>query len=71
MTGMLCIVWITTETVTAQVWTQFEMNRKDAINIKTKRKVDSGISVLKPTGDGISTIHARKVNFVDAAALKT
>ena len=42
---------------------------KDAINTKTKRKVGPGLAVLKLTGDGISTIHAQKVNFVDAAVL--
>lgn len=42
---------------------------KDAVNTKTNSKVGPGKAVLKLTGDGISTIHARKVNFVDAALL--
>ncbi|MHC4532705.1 MAG: hypothetical protein ACYS6K_02025 [Planctomycetota bacterium] len=42
---------------------------KDAINTKTNNKVGPGLAVLKLTGDDISTIHARKVNFVDAAVL--
>jgi hypothetical protein len=42
---------------------------KDVVNIKTNNKVGPGLAVLKLTGDGISTIHARKVNFVDAAVL--
>jgi hypothetical protein len=31
--------------------------------------VGAGQTVLKLTGNGVSTIHARKVNFVDAAVL--
>lgn len=42
---------------------------RDAVNSKTKRRVGSGLSVLKLTGDGISTIRARKLNFIDAAVL--
>jgi hypothetical protein len=42
---------------------------KDAINTRTNNKVGAGLAVLKLTGDGVSTIHARKVNFVDAAVL--
>jgi hypothetical protein len=42
---------------------------KDAINTKTKSKVGSGLAVLKLTGDGVSTIHAQKINFIDAAVL--
>lgn len=42
---------------------------KDAVNTKTQTAVGSGLSVLKLTGDGISTIHARNVDFVDAAVL--
>ncbi len=42
---------------------------KDAINTKTNSKVGAGQTVLKLTGNGVSTIHARKVNFVDAAVL--
>jgi hypothetical protein len=42
---------------------------KDAINTKTNSKVGPGLAVLKLTGEGVSTIHARKVNFVDAAVL--
>lgn len=89
------------------VWTQFEMNRKDAevnclwttpenwtkglpgselcveigdvefwgnkfkdaVNTKTNQRVGPGSAVLKLTGSGISTIHARQVNFVDAVVL--
>ena len=42
---------------------------KDAINTRTNSKVGPGLAVLKLTGDGVSTIHARKVNFVDATVL--
>ena len=42
---------------------------KDAFNTKTNSKVGPGLAVLKLTGDGVSTIHARKVNFVDATVL--
>ena len=42
---------------------------KDAVNTKAQTRVGSGLSVLKLTGDGISTIHARNVEFVDAAVL--
>lgn len=42
---------------------------KDAFNTRTNSKVGPGLAVLKLTGDGVSTIHARKVNFVDAAVL--
>ncbi|MHC4120326.1 MAG: hypothetical protein ACYSWO_22770 [Planctomycetota bacterium] len=42
---------------------------RDAVNTKTKTKVGAGLSVLKLTGDGISTIRARKVDFVGAAVL--
>jgi len=42
---------------------------KDAFNTRTNSKVGAGLAVLKLTGDGVSTIHARKVNFVDAAVL--
>ena len=42
---------------------------KDAFNTKTNSKVGPGLVVLKLTGDGVSTIHARKVNFVDATVL--
>ena len=42
---------------------------KDAVNTKAGIRVGSGLSVLKLTGDGISTIHARNVDFVDAAVL--
>jgi hypothetical protein len=42
---------------------------KDAVNAKTNSKVGAGLAVLKLSGDGISTIHARKISFVDAAVL--
>lgn len=42
---------------------------KDATNTKTNRQVGAGLAVLKLTGEGISTIHARNVDFVDAAVL--
>jgi len=42
---------------------------KDAINTKTNSKVGPGLAVLKLTGDGVSTIHARIVNFVDAVLI--
>ena len=41
----------------------------DAINTRTNSKVGPGLAVLKLTGDGVSTIHARNVNFVDATVL--
>ncbi len=41
----------------------------DAINTRTNSKVGPGLAVLKLTGDGLSTIHARNVNFVDATVL--
>ncbi len=40
-----------------------------AVNTKTNAVLGSGLSVLKLTGDGVSTIHARTVDFVDAAIL--
>jgi hypothetical protein len=40
-----------------------------AINAKTSAVLGSGLAVLKLTGDGVSTIHARTVDFVDAAIL--
>jgi hypothetical protein len=40
-----------------------------AINTKTNAVLGSGLAVLKLTGDGVSTIHARTVDFVDAAIL--
>ena len=40
------------------------MNTQEA-----EARVGAGLSVLKLTGDGVSTIHARKVDFVDAAVL--
>ena len=42
---------------------------KDAINTTTNSQVKAGLAVLKLTGDGVSTIHARNVNFVGAAVL--
>ena len=42
---------------------------EDAVSSKTEAAVGPGLSVLKLTGDGVSTIHARKVDFVDAAVL--
>lgn len=42
---------------------------KDAVNTKTGARVKAGLSVLKLTGEGVSTIHARKVDFVDAAVI--
>jgi hypothetical protein len=42
---------------------------KDAVNTKTQTAVGEGLSVLKLTGDGISTINARKIDFVDAVVL--
>ncbi len=42
---------------------------KDAVNTKAETRVGSGLSVLKLTGDGVSTINARKIDFVDAAVL--
>jgi hypothetical protein len=42
---------------------------KDAVNTKTNHPVGPGLAVLKLTGNGVSTIHARQVNFVDAAVL--
>jgi len=40
-----------------------------AVNEKTQDKLGAGLAVLKLTGDGVSTIHARKVDFIDAALL--
>ncbi len=42
---------------------------QDAINAKTNEKVGPGLTVLKLSGDGVSTIFARDVNFVDAVLL--
>ncbi len=42
---------------------------KDAFNPKSETRVGPGLAVLKLTGNGVSTIHARNVNFVDAAVL--
>jgi len=42
---------------------------KDAINTKANSQVGSGLAVLKLTGEGISTIRARNVDFVAAAVL--
>ena len=42
---------------------------KDAVNTKTGARVKAGLSVLKLTGDGVSTIRARKIDFIDAAVL--
>jgi hypothetical protein len=42
---------------------------EDAIDTRTNSKVGAGLAVLKLTGDSVSTIHARKVDFVDAAVL--
>jgi len=42
---------------------------QDATNAKTGERVGAGLAVLKLTGDGVSTIHARAVDFVDAAVL--
>jgi len=40
-----------------------------AVNEKTQNKLGAGLAVLKLTGDGVSTIRARKVDFVDATLL--
>ncbi|MHC4717886.1 MAG: hypothetical protein ACYS5V_13010 [Planctomycetota bacterium] len=40
---------------------------KDAVNTRDGSKVGAGRAVLTVTGDGVSTIHARKLEFVDAA----
>ncbi|KPK33990.1 MAG: hypothetical protein AMJ65_18985 [Phycisphaerae bacterium SG8_4] len=42
---------------------------KDAVNAKAETPVGAGLAVLKLTGENVSTIHARKVDFVDAAVL--
>ena len=42
---------------------------KDATNTKTSRQVGAGLAVLKLAGEGISTIHARNVDFVVGAVL--
>jgi hypothetical protein len=42
---------------------------KDAINTKINSQVGAGQAVLKLTGEGISTIHARNINFVAATVL--
>ncbi len=42
---------------------------QDAINTKTNSRVGPGRAVLRLTGDDVSTIHARNINFVDAAVL--
>lgn len=42
---------------------------QDATNAKAGERVGAGLAVLKLTGDGVSTIHARAVDFVDAAVL--
>jgi hypothetical protein len=42
---------------------------KDAVNTKAETRVGAGLSVLKLTGDGVSTIHARNVNFIDAVVI--
>jgi hypothetical protein len=41
----------------------------NAVNGKTGKKVGTGVATLKLSGDGVSTIHARNLNFVDAAEL--
>ncbi len=41
----------------------------DAVNPKNNTRVGSGLAELKLSGNGVSTIHARNVNFVDAAVL--
>jgi hypothetical protein len=41
----------------------------DAVNGRTGKEVGAGVATLKLSGDGISTIHARNLNFVDAAEL--
>jgi hypothetical protein len=40
-----------------------------AADTKTNNKVGAGLAVLKLTGEGVSTIHARAVDLVDAAVL--
>lgn len=40
-----------------------------AVNTKTNQRVGPGRAVLKLTGDGVSTIYARDLNFIDAALL--
>jgi hypothetical protein len=42
---------------------------KDAIDTRTNSQVGAGLSVLELAGEGISTIHARDVDFVAAAVL--
>ncbi|MHC4626299.1 MAG: hypothetical protein ACYTDV_04895 [Planctomycetota bacterium] len=42
---------------------------ENAVNPKTETAVGPGLAVLKLTGDGTSTIHARRADFVDAAVL--
>jgi hypothetical protein len=41
----------------------------DAVNAKTNQPVGPALAVLKLTGNGVSTIHARAVGFVDAVVL--
>ncbi|MGD8239100.1 MAG: hypothetical protein PVH68_11140 [Armatimonadota bacterium] len=40
---------------------------RDAVNTQQDTKVGPGRAVLKLAGDGVSTIHAGKLNFIDAA----
>ena len=42
---------------------------KEAVNPKNNTRVGSGLAVLKLSGNGVSTIHARNVDFVAAAIL--
>ncbi len=41
----------------------------DAVNGRTGKHVGAGTATLKLSGNGISTINARNLNFVDAAEL--
>lgn len=40
-----------------------------AVDTKTNNKLGAGVAVLKLSGEGVSIIHARDVDFVDAAVL--
>jgi len=42
---------------------------KDAVNTQTGQRVGPGLAVLKLSGNGVSTIHAGELSFIDAAVL--
>lgn len=42
---------------------------RDSANSKSGQAIGPGLSVLKLTGEGVSTIHARNVDFVNAAVM--